>query len=158
MRRKSKERDTGRAQKLEFIGNYEHDSVVIGNHGNSSVEIDGVFNISGIIYSPKYTVTMTISGKGTATFRGVCAKIIINNISDDCTLDLRDLSCKEIAVYAAKGKAKIITGKVRAVVEASLKDDAILYTTENPLIFNALMAGNAKITSYDEPVEKKMSV
>lgn len=154
MGRKSKERESSRNQKLQFIGNHEHDAVVIGNYGNSSVEIEGNFNISGIIYAPKYSINLFVSGKGIVTFRGICSKLIINNMNGDCILDIRDLSCKEIAISAIKGKAKVITGKVRAILEANMKDEAALYTTENPLIFNALTSDNAKIAPFDETVEK----
>lgn len=132
-------------QHFIFKGETKEDSVLIGSHGDATVTVDGNFEISGIIYCPKYTVTLSITGNGSIAFRGICNRIIIKKMSGECSLDLRDLTCKELRCESARKKSKIAAGKTRVVTKANLYDDAILQFADRPLITSALTSGNSQI-------------
>jgi len=138
---------TGRKRKikLEFTGDVELDDLLIGSHGNTDIKISGTFRLSGIMYCPKYTVTLDIKGDGHMSFRGKCDRIIIRSMQGDCTLDLTDVTYKELHCLSLKGKANVLAGNARAITPAILADDAILHVHERQLIFNPMTSGNAKI-------------
>jgi hypothetical protein len=136
----------GRAKKQRFsFTDHKDDSVLIGSHGNAVVHIEGTVDISGIIYCPKYTVTIRIKGTGKVTFRGICNRIIVNKMRGTCTLDLRDLTSKEVRLESIQDKSMILTGKTRVISQANLMDDAVLHIGENPLITSSFVSGSSRI-------------
>lgn len=130
---------------LVFKGDIRQDDLLIGSHGNSEVKVNGNFQLSGIIYCPKYTVTLVIKGDGKIAFRGKCYRIIIKKIQGDCTLDLTDMTYKELQCESLEGKSVVIAGNTRAITPAILSDEATLHVHDGQLIFNPVTSGNSKI-------------
>lgn len=139
----------GRKKKitLVFKGDVAQDDLVIGSHGNTDIKVSGNFQLGGIIYCPKYTVTLVIQGDGRIAFRGKCYRIVIKKMQGDCTLDLSDVTCKELHCQSLSGKAVVIAGNTRAISPAILSDDATLHVHDRHLLFNPVTSGNAKILS-----------
>lgn len=135
----------GKKQQFVFKGDVKEDSILIGSHGDAMVIIDGNFDLSGIVYCPKYTLTLSITGNGVIAFRGITNRIIVKKMSGDCTLDLRDLTCKELRCESLRKKARILAGKTRVVTRANLADDALLQLSDRPLITSSITAGNSQI-------------
>ncbi|HEY0653084.1 MAG TPA: hypothetical protein VGD65_08145 [Chryseosolibacter sp.] len=135
----------GKKQQFVFKGETRDDSILIGSHGDATVVIDGNFDLSGIVYCPKYTLTVSVSGTGIVAFRGIANRVVIKKMSGDCTLDLRDLTCKELRCESARKKSRILSGKTRVVSKATLYDEAILQFSDRPLITSSLVSGNAQI-------------
>lgn len=133
--------------KLEFSGVVERDDILIGSHGNTEIRIKGEFQLSGIIYCPKYTVTLDIKGDGRISFRGKCYTIIIRSMQGNCTLDLTEVTYKELHCQSLKGRANVLAGNARAITPAILADDATLHVHERQLVFNPVTSGNAKIVT-----------
>ena len=133
--------------KMEFAGNVEHTYLLIGSHGNTDIKVRGEFKLSGIIYCPKYTVTLDIKGDGRISFRGKCYRIVIKQMQGDCTLDLTDVTYKELHCQSLKGKSVVIAGNARAITPAILSDEAVLHVNERQLIFNPVTSGNSKIVT-----------
>jgi hypothetical protein len=131
--------------KLVFRGEVRRDDILIGSHGNTDVKIRGNFQVSGIIYCPKYTVTLEIKGDGKIAFRGKCYSIAIRKMDGDCTLDLSDMTYKELRCESLEGKSIVLAGNTRAITPAILSDEAVLRVSEHQLIFNAVTSGNSKI-------------
>jgi hypothetical protein len=134
----------GKKQKFLFI-DLKDDSVLIGSHGDAVIQISGTVDISGIIYCPKYTVTLQIKGDGKVVFRGICNRVIVKRMQGNCTLDLRDLTCKELRLEFIQNQSMIITGKTRVISQANLNDDAILHIAEKALLTRSLISGSSKI-------------
>jgi hypothetical protein len=139
----------GKKQQFSFRGETKDDSVLIGSHGDATMTIEGTFELSGIVYCPKYTLKLSIEGNGTIAFRGICDRIVIKKMSGNCTLDLRDLTCKELRCESMRKKAKILAGKTRVVTRANLADDAILQLNDRALITSSVTSGNAQITQVN---------
>ena len=131
--------------KLAFTGEVKKEDILIGSHGNTDIKVKGNFLLSGIIYCPKYTVTLDISGSGRISFRGKCYRIVIRKIDGDCTLDLSDVTYKELHCQSLKGKSVVIAGNARAITPAILSEDATLHVTDRQLIFNPVTSGNSRI-------------
>jgi hypothetical protein len=136
-------------QQFSFKGEIKDDSILIGNYGDANLVIDGIFDLSGIIYCPKFTVTVSIEGNGVIALRGIAHRIFVKKMSGDCTLDLRDMTCKEFRCESARKKSKIFAGKTRVVTKVSLFDDSILYLSEKPLVTSAVTFGNSQILQSD---------
>ena len=144
--------------KMEFAGNVEHTDLLIGSHGNTDIKVKGEFKLSGIIYCPKYTVTLDIKGDGKISFRGKCYRIVIKQMQGDCTLDLSDVTYKELHCQSLKGKSVVIAGNARAITPAILSDEAVLHVNERQLIFNPVTSGNSKIvTVTNGDVEEELT-
>lgn len=131
--------------KLDLRGEIVQDDLLIGSHGDTDVKLRGNIRLSAIIYCPKYTVTLDIKGDGRISFRGKCHRIIINRMEGDCTLDLTDVTYKELHCKSLKGKANVLAGNARAITPAILADEATLHVNEGQLIFNPVTSGNARI-------------
>lgn len=131
--------------KLAFTGEVSQDDLLIGSHGNTDIRVRGNFQLSGVVYCPKYTVTLDVKGQGRMTFRGKCHRIIIKNIEGDCTLDLTDVTYKELHCQSLKGKSVVIAGNARAITPAILSDEATLHVSDGQLIFNPVISGNSRI-------------
>jgi hypothetical protein len=136
---------TVKKQRFSFSGKTKEDSLVVGSHGDAIITVDGEFELSGIIYCPKYTVTLSIKGEGKIAFRGKCSKIVIRKMDGNCTLDLTDLTCKELRCESVGGQSTVIAGKTRVITQANLSDDAVLHVSERPLITNSSMTGTSRI-------------
>lgn len=132
-------------QKFEFRGEITDHSVLVGSHGDVVIRIDGNFDLSGIIYCPRYTVTITVRGEGRAAFRGKCNRIVIKKIKGASTLDLSELTCRELQCRNLKEKAMVIAGKTRVISRANLADEAELHLEGRPLITNSFVTGNARV-------------
>lgn len=139
-------------QRINFTGNIKEDSLVVGSHGDVVITVDGNFDLSGIIYCPKYNVTLVIKGEGKVSFRGKCNRVIIKKMEGICTLDLSDLTCKELRCEAIRGQTTVITGKTRVITQANLSDEAILHIAERPLITNAYTTGSSKIVRRGQTI------
>ena len=139
----------GRKKKitLAFKGDVDKDDLLIGSHGNTEIKINGNFQLGGIIYCPKYTVTLIIQGDGRISFRGKCQRIVIKKMQGDCTLDLSDVTYKELHCQSLSGKAVVVAGNTRAISPAILADDATLHVDNRHLIFNPVTTGNSRILS-----------
>ncbi|MGC1241428.1 MAG: hypothetical protein WA874_07560 [Chryseosolibacter sp.] len=133
--------------KMEFTGNVEQTDLLIGSHGNTDIKVKGEFKLSGIIYCPKYTVTLDIKGDGKISFRGKCYRIVIKKMQGDCTLDLTDVTYKELHCQSLKGKSIVLAGNARAITPAILADEAVLHVNERQLIFNPITSGNSRIVT-----------
>jgi hypothetical protein len=131
-------------QRFWFV-DQKDDSVLIGSHGHAVVHISGTTDLSGIIYCPKYTVTFLIKGNGKIAFRGICNRIIVKKMRGNTTLDLRDLTCKEMRFESVQDQSRIITGKARVISQANLTGESILHIGEKPLITSAFVTGSSKI-------------
>lgn len=139
----------GRKKKvtLAFKGDVYKDDLLIGSHGNTDLKINGNFQLGGIIYCPKYTVSLIIQGNGRIAFRGKCYRIIIKKMQGDCTLDLSDVTYKELHCQSLSGRAVVMAGNTRAISPAILSDDATLHVDDRHLLFNPVTSGNARILS-----------
>ena len=62
---------------MSFSGETKREDLLIGSHGNADIRVTGNFQLSGIVYCPKYTVTMNIKGDGKIALRGKCYRIVI---------------------------------------------------------------------------------
>jgi hypothetical protein len=133
--------------KISYIGETHSEDLLIGSHGNTDVRVRGSFQLSGIIYCPKYTVTLDIYGNGKIAFRGKCASIVIRKMKGNCMLDLSEVTYKELRCESLKGNAIVIAGNTRVITPAILEDDAVLLVNENQLVFNPLTSGNSRITN-----------
>jgi hypothetical protein len=137
-----------RPRKLEFIGDFTDDSIVIGNYGDATVVAKGNFNLSGLIYCGRNTVEFQIEGDGSIAFKGVCKKLLIRRIKGNCTLDLSNLTCQTVWCESAKGKAVVNLGKTRTIELLSLDEDAVVRYEGKPVLMNYSLRGNARIESW----------
>lgn len=145
--------------KVSFTGDVQKDDLLIGSHGNTEIKVKGNFQLSGIIYCPKYTVTLDIKGTGVISFRGKCYRIVIRKMQGDCKLDLTDVTCKELQCESLEGRSVVVAGNARAITPAILADDATLYVHERHLIFNPVTSGNSRILVTKSPgVEEESTV
>lgn len=137
----------GRPRKIRmtFDGHVRQDDLLIGSHGHTEIKVKGDFQLSGIIYCPKYSVTMEIRGEGKIALRGKCGTIIIKKMQGDCTLDLSEVTYKQLHCHSVTGRAVVIAGNARVITPAILADEAELHVQEGQLIFNPVTAGNSRI-------------
>ncbi len=134
-----------RKQRFEFKGNIKDDSILVGSHGDATIKIEGTFDLSGIIYCPRYTVMISIRGDGKVAFRGKCDRIIVKKMKGNCILDLSDLTCKELQCESMRQKATIIVGKARVITKANLADESEMHLDKRPLITSSFVTGNSRI-------------
>ena len=134
-----------RKQRFVYKGSVSDDSLLIGSHGDAVLSVEGTFNLSGIIYCPKYTVTITIKGNGKIALRGKCNKVIIKRMNGKCTLDLSEVTCRELRCECIGGQSTVFTGKTRLISQANLTDDAELHVTTRRLITNSFISGSSRI-------------
>ncbi len=139
-------------RRISYSGESKDQSLLIGNYGDVQFVAEGKFDLSGLIYCPRYTVEFIVAGQGAITFRGVCKKLIIKNVSGDCVLDLSEVVCKEVQCKLAKGNSLVTVGPTKVISLANLQEDAVLQYKGKPLITNCLLANSARM----EPLDKKM--
>ena len=140
-------REKKKKVKIAFNGETEQNDLLIGSHGDTELKIKGNFQISGVIYCPKYSVTLDIKGNGLISFRGKCNRIIIRKMSGDCKLDLTDVTYKELRCESLQGRSVVVAGNARAITPAILSDEATLHVHERHLIFNPIVSGKSRIMS-----------
>jgi hypothetical protein len=141
---------SSKKQHFQFKGDTRDDAILVGSHGDARITVSGTFELSGIIYCPKYTVTLTIVGDGSVALRGICNKLVVRRMSGNCELDLRDFTSKEMRFEAMKQRSKVFAGKTRVITKANLFDDAILLLTEKPLMTSAIASGKSQIIFGDD--------
>jgi hypothetical protein len=134
----------GKYQRLLFSGVSKDDSILIGNHGNTLVRAEGRFELSGIVYCPKYTLTLEIKGEGSISLRGICHRIVVRKMAGSAKLDLSHVACKELTCISVTDDSVIVTGRVRTISNAFLSGNAVLLLTEKPLIFNQRISDRAR--------------
>jgi hypothetical protein len=132
-----------RHQSLKYIGNTETDTLLISNHGNVSVTVQGHFRVSGLVYCTRYAVRLNMKGRGRISLRGVCKRLTVK-ITGDCLLDLSEMKIGEL-FCEAKGNATIISGTVKVICRAELQNEATLILLEETVIINTIKTGNSKI-------------
>jgi hypothetical protein len=94
-----------------------NDSLLVGNHGNTELFIRGTFVIHGMIYCPKYTLIINVSGAGILKLHGICKKIEIRKIKGDCKLELEELSAGCISYYELNGSVIAQECKIPVTVD-----------------------------------------
>jgi len=139
-----------RSRHLEFIGDHNNDSIILGNYGDAKITAKGNFNLSGIIYCKKSTVEICLEGNGHVTFKGYCQKLLIQNISGHCTLDLSELSCDSMQCLSGQGTSTIILGKTKVIEQLVLVNDAVVRYPGSPLLASYSLSDNAKIVRMTE--------
>lgn len=130
---------------LEFIGEHKNDSIVLGNYGDAKITAQGTFNLSGLIYCKKNTVEICLDGDGRVTFKGCCKRLLIQNISGQCVLDLSEFSCESVQCLSGKGNSVIILGRTKVIEQLILGNDAVLRYHGLPLMASYSLSDNAKI-------------
>ncbi len=132
-------------QKFSFRGSVKDDSILIGSHGDARIDIDGNFDLSGLIYCLGYTVTLSVKGEGKIKFNGKCHRLVIKKMTGNCTLDIRNLTCREIICQSLNGKARVITGKTRVISYRDITDESELNVLDKTLMIGRALTGNARI-------------
>ena len=131
-------------RRIEFLGDYKNDSLLIGNHGDVELIVNGCFDLSGMIYSRK-TVEFTVIGSGLIRFTGFCKKVIIHLVKGDCILDLSGLSSKEVSCISLRDRSRIMIGPTKVISRANVQDEAIFYYASMPLVRSYSLAGKARL-------------
>jgi len=143
-----------KARKIWYRGEQQDDSLMIGNHSDVELHATGKFEIAGLIYCPRYTLKISMSGTGKVTLRGACKRIIVERIKGDCILDIRELSSREFQCHAAQGTARIQVGKTKLISVANLYEQAELKYTGRPYISRNLAKGSGKIERHLQKIKK----
>jgi hypothetical protein len=136
------------SRKIEFIGEHNDDSIVIGNYGDVKFVAKGNFNLSGLIYCGKNTVEFNLEGDGLVSFKGVCKKLLIRGINGNCTLDLSNLSSQIVWCESVKGNSMITLGPTKIIELISLDNDAVVKYEGKPVLLNYSLRGNSKIEGW----------
>jgi hypothetical protein len=131
-------------RRIEFLGDYKNDSLLIGNHGDVELIVNGCFDLSGMIYSKK-TVEFTVIGSGLIRFTGFCKKVIIHLVKGDCILDLSGLSSKEVSCISLRDRSRIMIGPTKVISRANIQDEAVFYYASMPLVRSYSLTGKARI-------------
>ncbi len=140
---------SAKSRKLRYTGVVETDSIFVSNHGNVSMFMNGTFNASGMIYCPKYTVCLELTGSGLVSFHGVCQRMEIR-IKGNCVLDLTQMDVGE-AWCEAHDATKIVTGPTKVISKVELHDSAILVLTQKTLVIHAIKLGTSRIEGLQYP-------
>jgi len=135
---------------LEFVGEHQTDSIVLGNYGDAKVTAKGNFQLSGIVLCRKNTFEIDMEGIGTISFKGRCDNLIIHKISGECTLDLSDLACRSMKCLSATGKSTIILGRTKVIEQLIIGNDTMVRYKGKPILENHSITDNAR---FEEVVE-----
>ncbi len=130
---------------LEFIGNQENHSIVLGDYGDAKITAKGVFNLSGIVLCRKNTLEIYLDGTGSVSLKGHCKTLIIHNISGECTLDVTDLACRKFQCHSATGKSTILLGRTRVIEQLVIGNNAYLRYPGRAVLSNYSISDNARI-------------
>jgi hypothetical protein len=150
MTQKTTTRNNAPSRKIEFIGNYKDDSIVIGNYGDARFIAQGTFELSGLIFCSKNTVEINLDGDGTVAFRGVCKRLIVRNVRGNCTLDLTGMTTERVWCESIKDTAVISLGTTRIIELISLDDEAVVKYSNKPVLLNYSLRGNSRIEGWME--------
>lgn len=131
-------------RKIEFQGEHQNNSLLIGNHGDVQFIANGLFNLSGMIYSKK-TVEFTVMGTGLIRFTGFCRRVIIHLVKGDAVLDLSELSSKEVCCFSLRDRSRILIGPTKVISRANVQDEAIFNYSSNPLLRSYSVLGKARL-------------
>jgi len=102
------------------------ESLVVGNHGNAHIQIDGHFRIDGLIYCPKKTLKISIKGDGTIKLHGVCKDLDIKYVDGNCFVDFSDLKATEVRCRKVTGSCTLRLGEFRNLAEYNLGQEAVI--------------------------------
>jgi hypothetical protein len=138
------------SRRIEFIGTYKDESIVIGNYGDARFIAQGNFELSGLIFCSKNTVEINLDGEGTVTFRGVCKRLIVRNVRGNCTLDLAGMTTERVWCESVKDSAVITLGTTRIIELISLDDEAVVKYAGRPVLLNYSLRGNSRIEGWME--------
>jgi hypothetical protein len=138
------------SRRIEFIGTYKDDSIVIGNYGDARFIAQGNFELSGLIFCSKNTVEININGEGTVAFRGVCKRLVVKNVRGNCTLDLTGMTTERVWCESVKDSAVITLGTTRIIELISLDDEAVVKYAGRPVLLNYSLRGNSRIEGWME--------
>ena len=136
-------------RKIEFNGDHQDDSLLIGNFGDVEFTAKGIFNLSGMIFS-KRTVEFTVIGQGLIKFHGVCSKIIIHLVKGDCVLDFSELKSKEVCCVSLRDNSQTMVGPTKIITRANLQDEAVLRYRGNPRLQSYTISGSSRIELMEE--------
>ena len=145
-------------RRIKYSGDQKDDSVFISNHGNVLFNAEGKFDLSGVMYCPRYSVEFTLSGQGTISLRGVCRKIIIKNMTGDCLLDLTDVVCSEVYCKLAKDKSIILIGTTKLISQVNLVGESILQYKGRPLIINSSLKESSRMEPFMKMKERILEI
>jgi hypothetical protein len=134
-----------KTRRIEFIGDFKDDSIVIGNYGDATFVAEGNFDLSGLIYCGKNTVEFQISGDGSIAFTGICKKLLIRRIHGNCNLDLSNLTSESIWCESVKGRSVVTLGPTKTIELLSLDEEALVRYEGKPILLNYSLRGNARI-------------
>lgn len=135
-------------RKIEFIGDHNDDSIVIGNYGDVKLTARGNFKLAGLIYCGKSTVEITLDGDGHVAFKGVCKKLLIRGVRGNITLDLSNVTSKMIWVESVKDNAMITLGPTKIIELISLDNEAVVKYDGKPVLLNYSLRGNSRIEGW----------
>jgi len=139
-------------RKIQFEGVHKNDSLLIGNFGDVEFIAKGSFDLAGMIYCVRSSVTFRVVGDGCITFHGSCRRLVIDYVNGNCVLDFSKLECKEAVFITVKGKSEIILGPTKVVSRANIQDEAVLWYTNNPVFTNYSIAGAGRIEQLSRMV------
>jgi hypothetical protein len=103
------------------------ESLVVGNHSNVHIQVNGNFKLKGLIYCPKQSLKLTIKGSGTITLHGVCKRVEIKS-TGNCILDLINLKITELRCRSLNGSTVLKVGDVKNVIEKNIGEQALVIT------------------------------
>jgi hypothetical protein len=138
------------SRRIEFIGSYKDDSIVIGNYGDARFIAQGNFELSGLIFCSKNTVEINLDGEGMVAFRGVCKRLVVKNVRGNCTLDLTGMTTERVWCESIKDSAVITLGTTRIIELISLDDEAVVKYGGRPVLLNYSLRGNSRIEGWME--------
>ena len=129
---------------MHLDGEIHDHSLLIGNYGDVDLTVTGSFDISGMIYL-KGTLTLTVAGCGTIKLRGFCTKLIIHMVKGACSLELAELTSKQVSCYSLRDTSSLILGPTRVINLANVQDEAIFRYLSAPVVKHYSVAGKGKI-------------
>jgi hypothetical protein len=138
------------SRRIEFIGSYKDDSIVIGNYGDARFIAQGNFELSGLIFCSKNTVEINLDGEGVVAFRGVCKRLVVKNVRGNCALDLTGMTTERVWCESIKDSAVITLGTTRIIELISLDDEAVVKYGGRPVLLNYSLRGNSRIEGWME--------
>jgi hypothetical protein len=141
-----------RSRKIEFIGDFTDDRIVIGNYGDASLVAKGTFNLSGLIYCGKSTVELEISGDGSIEFTGICKRLFIKRLEGNCSINLSNLTTETVWCELAKGNSVLTLGRTKTIELLSLDEEATVRYEGRPVLLNYSLRGNSKIECWKTDV------